>query len=173
VIDGQPARSPSAPAALAWRRGAAAFQLSSPDTRAPVFMRRILDLCGDAQGAPAAPPFAACLAGSSVVIAFDDRGHAHRVAAAARDFARVMPLDDVALLSAVGESLAAEPQVAAGVLEALHDVTIHASVHHPSGRSLTMLVDDADAGEAMRRVYERFFGAGSAESGRLARGCAS
>lgn len=173
VIDGQPARSPSAPAALAWRRGAAALQFSSPGTRAPVFMRRVLDLCGDSPGAPAAPPFAACLAGPSVVIAFDDREHADRVASAAREFARVMPLDDVALLSAVGESLAAEPHVAAGVLEAVQDVTVHASVHHPSGRSLTMLVDDADAGEAMRRVYERFFSAGSAESGRLARGRAS
>ena len=153
VINGKPAAATAAPAALAWRRRAIAVQFSSRESRAPVFMRRILDLCGGS----GEPSFAAAIAGPSVVVAFEDCVCADRVTAAARGFAQVAPLEDVALLSAVGESLAAEPRVAAGVLEALQDVTVHAAVHHPSGRSLTMLIDDADAGEAMRRVYGRFF----------------
>ncbi len=153
VIDGQAAAATAAPAALAWRRGAVALQFSSPESRAPAFVRRIFDVCGQS----GEPSFAAAIAGPSVVVVFEDRARADCAATRARQFARVTPLEDVALLSAVGESLATQPRVAAGVLEAVQDVTVHASVHHPSGRSLTMLMDDADAGEAMRRVYDRFF----------------
>lgn len=160
VIDGQPSVAPAAPAALGCRRRVVALRFSSRETSAPVFMRRILDLCGDLCGQAGEPQFIAAVSGTSVVVAFDDRGRAERVAAAAREFAEVTPLDEVALVSAVGESLAANPRISGAVLEAVRHVTVHASALHPSGRSVTVLVDEADAGEAMRRVYERFFAGG-------------
>lgn len=156
VIDGQPSVGPASPAALGCRRRVVALRFSSRETRAPVFMRRILDLCGQ----PGEPQFIAAVSGTSVVVAFDDRGRAERVAAAAGEFAEVTPLDEVALVSAVGESLATNPRICGAVLEAVRHVTVHASARHPSGRSVTVLVDEADAGEAMRRVYERFFAGG-------------
>ncbi len=166
VIDGQQAAGAAVPAALACRRGAAALQFSSDDTRAPVFMRRILDWCGQS----GEPQFVAAISGKAVTVAFDDPRGAEAVTQAAREFAHVTRLDDVALLSAVGEGLAADPRIAARILDAVQDVTVHASAQHPSGRSFTMLLDDADAGEAMKRVYERFFAPAGA-SGPVATGC--
>jgi aspartate kinase len=140
-----------APAALAYRRGAVALQFSSWDGRAPAFMRRILDLSrqwGE-------EPFVAPVSGTAVTVAFGQAGRADRVAEAAREFAAVTRRDDVALVSAVGDGLA--PNVAADVLEALEHITVHAYARHASGRSITMLLDDADAADAMKRLYERFF----------------
>ena len=160
VINGQPAVARGAPAALAWRRQAAALRVTSSDSRAPVLMRRILDLCRESGDEPFVTPVSV----STVIAAFTDTRCAGRVAAAARNFADVSGLDDVALLSAVGESLAADPRVAGEVLHAVEDATVHACARQPSGRSLTMVLDDADMERAMRRVYDRFFRSGEAGS---------
>jgi aspartate kinase len=73
---------------------------------------------------------------------------------AARDGATAASGSDVALLAVVGEATAANPRIAAEILAALEGTTVHGIAPLESGRTLLLLIDDADVRDAPARVHD-------------------
>jgi aspartate kinase len=153
VVNGATSRRLDRPAALACKRAVAVVEARPRGAQRPAaFVRRVFEAFEHAR----LHPCVTTVSDAVVVAAFDDEPRARLAAMALADAAHVTVRRDLALLSAVGEGLSTAPRLAAGLLAALDGLTVHAVAQPPSGRSITMLVDDADVGDAMQRVYEQF-----------------
>ncbi|MGH9328868.1 MAG: ACT domain-containing protein, partial [Vicinamibacterales bacterium] len=160
VVNGASAPDRLAPAALACKRRVTVLEIASRRTlRPPVFLRRVFEILDGA----ALHPCVTTIADTIVVAAFDNDARAGQLTAAFAEVADVTVRGEMALLSAVGDGLRGTPRLAADVLAALEGVAVHAVAQPPSGRSLTMLLDDADLADAMRRVYDRFYAPATAD----------
>lgn len=80
-----------------------------------------------------------------------------KVAAELRGIAKVVWENHKALVSLVGENLRRQPEVASRVLRAISDMDVSILCVGASDRTLSFLVEDERAEEAMRRLHALFF----------------
>ncbi len=154
LVNGSTSRAQDTPAALACKRAIAVVEAAPRDRQRPAtFVREVFQAFEDAR----LHPCVTTVSDAVVVAAFDDEARARAAAAALSDAAMVTVRGELALLAAVGEGLGSAPRLAANLLSALDGLAVHAVAQPPAGRSITMLVDDADVADAMQRVYDQFF----------------
>lgn len=154
LVNGSTSRPVAMPAALACKRAVAVVQAAPRERQRPShFVRQVFEAFEDAR----LHPCVTTVSDAVVVAAFDDEERARAAAAVLSHAAHVSVRVELALVSAVGEGLGSAPRVAAGLLSALDGIAVHAVAQPATGRSITVLVDDADVPDAMQRMYEQVF----------------
>jgi aspartate kinase len=154
LVDGRRAAGRGAPAALACRRPLVAVEIASRGTLRPAaFLRHVFETFDRARLQPAI----ATGADGLVLAAVDDGERARRLAALLSDHARLELRPGMALLCAVGDDLLDDPRLVVEALAALDGIPVRAVGQPPSGRSVTVLLEEADLARAMTRLHDRFF----------------
>jgi aspartate kinase len=95
----------------------------------------------------------------SVSVTVDDDSRLAPLVTALEEFADVRVERDMAILSAVGDSLRAEPRIASRVLAAIEEFPFRMVSQAASRRNVTVVLRDDDVAAAMSRLHDRFFGA--------------
>jgi aspartate kinase len=104
----------------------------------------------------------------SVSVTVDDDSRLEPLVAALEEFATVCVERNMAILSAVGDSLRAEPRIASRVLAAIEEFPFRMVSQAASRRNVTVVLRDDDVAAAMSRLHDRFFGDLVAAGGRSA-----
>jgi aspartate kinase len=100
------------------------------------------------------------LCGNRLVVTAHDLSDASLVRDALARVGDVRIRTGLAAVCAVGEGLAAQPQLANDALTTLGDLPIHLLARPSGGRTLAFVVDARHAATAMSRLHARFFGGG-------------
>ena len=95
----------------------------------------------------------------SVSVTVDDAGRLDELVEGLLEFADVRVERDMAILSAVGDSLRVEPRIASRVLAAIDDFPFRMVSQAAARRNVTVVLRDADVQPAMARLHETFFAA--------------
>jgi aspartate kinase len=98
----------------------------------------------------------------SVSVTVDDDGRLEPLVHALQEFADVRVERNMAILSAVGDSLRAEPRIASRVLAAIEEFPFRMVSQAASRRNVTVVLRDDDVAAAMSRLHDRFFGTADA-----------
>jgi aspartate kinase len=93
----------------------------------------------------------------SVSVTVDDASRLEALVEGLLAFADVRVERDMAILSAVGDSLRAEPRIASRVLAAIDDFPFRMVSQAASRRNVTVVLRDADVAPAMARLHDTFF----------------
>jgi aspartate kinase len=94
----------------------------------------------------------------SVSVTVDDDSRLDPLVTALEEFAQVRIERNMAILSAVGDSLPAEPRIASRVLAAIEEFPFRMVSQAASRRNVTVVLRDDDVAAAMSRLHDRFFG---------------
>jgi aspartate kinase len=111
----------------------------------------------------------------SVSVTVDDAGRLEAIVDDLGGIAEVAVEQDMAILSAVGDGLRADPRIAARVIGALQEFPVRMVSQAASRRNVTIVLRDADVVAAMQRIHQEFFESdGQSEAGdRRGSACAS
>jgi aspartate kinase len=153
------------PAAIACRRGLTRIDISS--TRmlmAYGFLRRVFEVFERFE----TPVDVVTTSEVSVSVTIDDRHAIEQVAAELRAFADVACEGGMAIVSAVGEGLRRDARLAAQVIAALEGLPLAMVSQGGSRKNVTVVLPEADAVTAMRRLHRRFFEPEASAAGRPA-----
>lgn len=154
VVNGVAAGGALRPAAFACKRGVTVLEIAAhAATAPPLFLRRVFEAFDRAE----VQPCVTTTADARVIAAFDGDARVGEVTAAIAETAHVTIRTDMALLSAVGETVRTTPRLAADLLAALDGLPVHGVSHPPTGLSLTVFLEDADLAVAVNRVYDWFY----------------
>jgi aspartate kinase len=93
----------------------------------------------------------------SVSVTVDDRRNLDAIVQALSEFSEVSIERDLALLSAVGDSLQEAPEIAARVVSVLEEVPLEMISQAASRRNITVVLRQSDLPYAMQRLHEEFF----------------
>jgi aspartate kinase len=93
----------------------------------------------------------------SVSVTVDDDSRLEPLVDALQEFAEVRVERNMAILSAVGDSLRAEPRIASRVLGAIEEFPFRMVSQAASRRNVTVVLRDDDVAAAMARLHDRFF----------------
>jgi aspartate kinase len=93
----------------------------------------------------------------SVSVTIDDNRRLDEIAGALREFAEVSVAPEMALLCAVGENLRLDPAFAIRMLAGLEGIPLRMVSQAASRRNVTVVIRDADVGQAMSRLHEAWF----------------
>jgi aspartate kinase len=93
----------------------------------------------------------------SVSVTVDDDSRLDALVKALEEFAEVRVEREMAILSAVGDSLRAEPRIASRVLAAIEEFPFRMVSQAASRRNVTIVLRDEDLPGAMARLHEVFF----------------
>ena len=93
----------------------------------------------------------------SVSLTIDDDRRLSEIVAAISGFARVTVERGMAVVCLVGEGLRGNSHVAAEVFRALRDVPVRMITHGSSAMNLSLVVNEADVGDAVRSLHDAFF----------------
>ena len=93
----------------------------------------------------------------SVSVTVDDRRQLDGIVHALSEFAEVSIEHDLALLSAVGDRLQDEPEIAARVVSVLEEVPLRMISQAASRRNITVVLRETDLAHAMQRLHQEFF----------------
>jgi aspartate kinase len=93
----------------------------------------------------------------SISMSVDDDRHLEAIEKELRAFGDVRIDRDMAIVSAVGDALLRDATIAGRVIAALGGLPLRMVSQAASRRNLTVVVDDASAGQAMSRLYDEFF----------------
>jgi aspartate kinase len=93
----------------------------------------------------------------SVSVTVDDVSRLDALVEGLLEFSDVRVERDMAILSAVGDSLRAEPRIASRVLAAIDDFPFRMVSQAAARRNVTVVLRDADVAPAMARLHEAFF----------------
>jgi aspartate kinase len=93
----------------------------------------------------------------SVSVTVDDDSRLEPLVKALEEFAEVRVERNMAILSAVGDSLRAEPRIASRVLAAIEEFPFRMVSQAASRRNVTVVLRDDDVAAAMSRLHDRFF----------------
>ena len=154
VITASPATHDTPLTALACKRGVTVIDITS--TRmlmAHGFLKRLFDVFERFQTAVDVVTTSEV----SVSVTVDDVSQLDGLVAALREFADVRVESSLAILSAVGDSLRAEPRIASRVLAAIEEFPFRMVSQAASRRNVTVVLRDADLPAAMSRLHEAFF----------------
>jgi aspartate kinase len=97
----------------------------------------------------------------SVSVTIDDTRRLPEIMAALSEVADATRVDDMAILCAVGDGLQNDPAFVGRLLEALDGVPVRMLSQAAARRNITLVISEVDLEPALRRVHERFFGAGA------------
>jgi aspartate kinase len=142
------------PVAIACRRGVTRIDITS--TRmlmAYGFLRRVFEVFERFR----TPVDVVTTSEVSVSVTIDDRHAIEAIAAELRAFADVTCEAGMAILSAVGEGLRRDARLAAQVIGALEGLPLAMVSQGGSRTNVTVVLPEADAVTAMRRLHRRFF----------------
>jgi aspartate kinase len=103
----------------------------------------------------------------SVSVTLDDDRHADAIAAALREFAEVGVERGMAILSAVGDRLRADPRLAARVVGTLEGFPVRMVSQAASRRNVTIVLSEADVVAAMERLHDEFLAPATVRSADL------
>lgn len=92
----------------------------------------------------------------SVSVTLDDDRHVEAIASALREFAEVSLERGMAILSAVGDTLRADPRLAARIVGSLEGFPVRMVSQAASRRNVTIVLDEGDLVEAMERLHAEF-----------------
>jgi aspartate kinase len=67
----------------------------------------------------------------------------------------------MAILCAVGDGLQNDPAFVGRLLDAMEGVPVRMLSQAAARRNITLVIGEADLDSSLRRVHERFFGAGA------------
>jgi len=98
----------------------------------------------------------------SVSVTIDDTRRLPEIMAALTEVADVTRVDNMAILCAVGDGLQNDPAFVGRLLDAMEGVPVRMLSQAAARRNITLVIGEADLEPALRRVHERFFGAGDA-----------
>jgi aspartate kinase len=93
----------------------------------------------------------------SVSVTVDDRRQLDAIVRALSEFAEVSVEHELALLSAVGDRLQDEPEIAARVVSVLEEVPLRMISQAASRRNITVVLRQTDLAHAMQRLHGEFF----------------
>jgi aspartate kinase len=93
----------------------------------------------------------------SVSVTVDDDSRLDGLVKALQEFAAVRVEREMAILSAIGDSLRAEPRIASRVLAAIEEFPFRMVSQAASRRNVTIVLRDEDLPGAMARLHEAFF----------------
>jgi len=93
----------------------------------------------------------------SVSVTIDDPRRLPDIIEALKDVAEVTREDGMAILCAVGDGLQTAPTFVGELLSALSGVPIRMVSQAAARRIITMVIAEADLGDALRRIHDRFF----------------
>jgi aspartate kinase len=153
------------PAAIACKRGVTRIDIAS--TRmlmAYGFLRRVFEVFERF----ATPVDVVTTSEVSVSVTIDDRHAIDAIAAELRAFADVTCESGMAIVSAVGEGLRQDARLAAQVIGALEGLPLAMVSQGGSRKNVTVVLPEADAVTAMRRLHARFFERGTTADERAA-----
>jgi aspartate kinase len=154
LITAGPAPGVPGPVAIACRRGVTRIDITS--TRmlmAYGFLRRVFEVFERFR----TPVDVVTTSEVSVSVTIDDRHAIEAIAAELRAFADVTCEAGMAILSAVGEGLRRDARLAAQVIGALEGLPLAMVSQGGSRTNVTVVLPEADAVTAMRRLHRRFF----------------
>src|SRR6186997_2028747 len=97
----------------------------------------------------------------SVSVTIDDARRVPEIMAALKDVAEVTREDNMAILCAVGDGLQNDPAFVGRLLEAMEGVPVRMLSQAAARRNITLVINERDLEPALRRVHDRFFGAGA------------
>jgi aspartate kinase len=92
----------------------------------------------------------------SVSVTLDDDRQVEPIASALREFSDVTVERGMAILSAVGDSLRADPRLAARIIGSLEGFAVRMVSQAASRRNVTIVLSEADLVRAMERLHEEF-----------------
>jgi len=164
-ITGEAPEAATGPAAIACRRGVTRIDIAS--TRmlmACGFLRRVFEVFERFE----TPVDVVTTSEVSVSVTIDDRHAVDGIVAELRGFADVVAEPGMAIVSAVGEGLRRDARLAAQVIAALEGLPLAMVSQGGSRKNVTVVLPEADATTAMRRLHERFFEAGPEPASREA-----
>jgi aspartate kinase len=154
VITAAPTTHETALTALACKRSVTVIDITS--TRmlmAHGFLKRLFDVFERFQTAVDVVTTSEV----SVSVTVDDDRRLGGLVEALREFADVRVESNMAILSAVGDSLRAEPRIASRVLAAIDEFPFRMVSQAASRRNVTVVLRDGDVAGAMARLHEAFF----------------
>ena len=147
-------RAAAGPAAIACKRGVTRIDIAS--TRmlmAYGFLRRVFEVFERFS----TPVDVVTTSEVSVSVTIDDRHAIEGIVAELRAFADVTNETGMAIVSAVGEGLRHDARLAAQVIGALEGLPLAMVSQGGSRKNVTVVLHEADAVTAMRRLHRRFF----------------
>lgn len=153
-ITGEAPEAAPGPAAIACRRGVTRIDIAS--TRmlmAHGFLRRVFEVFERFE----TPVDVVTTSEVSVSVTIDDRHAIDGIVAELRGFADVTAEPGMAIVSAVGEGLRRDARISAQVIAALEGLPLAMVSQGGSRKNVTVVLPDADATAAMRRLHRRFF----------------
>jgi len=148
------AQNVTGPVAIACKRGVTRIDIAS--TRmlmAYGFLRRVFEVFERF----ATPVDVVTTSEVSVSVTIDDRHAIDGIVAELRAFADVTSEPGMAIVSAVGEGLRLDARLSAQVIGALEGLPLAMVSQGGSRKNVTVVLADAHAVEAMRRLHRRFF----------------
>jgi len=157
--------APPGPAAIACKRGLTRIDIAS--TRmlmAYGFLRRVFEVFERFE----TPVDVVTTSEVSVSVTIDDRHAVDGIVAELRGFADVAAEPGMAIVSAVGEGLRRDARISAQVIAALEGLPLAMVSQGGSRKNVTVVLAEADATTAMRRLHQRFFEAGPQAAAREA-----
>lgn len=92
----------------------------------------------------------------SVSVTLDDDGQVEAIAEALREFAEVGVERGMAILSAVGDTLRADPRLAARIIGSLEGFPVRMVSQAASRRNVTIVLSEGDLASAMERIHDEF-----------------
>ncbi len=92
----------------------------------------------------------------SVSVTLDDDGRVEPIASALREFGEVRVERGMAILSAVGDNLRADPRLAARIVGSLEGFAVRMVSQAASRRNVTIVLSEADLARAMERLHDEF-----------------
>jgi aspartate kinase len=96
----------------------------------------------------------------SVSVTIDDTRRLPEIITALTEVADVTRVDNMAILCAVGDGLQNDPAFVSRLLEAMDGVPVRMLSQAAARRNITLVIGESDLESSLRRVHERFFGAG-------------
>jgi aspartate kinase len=96
----------------------------------------------------------------SVSVTIDDTRRVPEIMQALAEVADVTREDNMAILCAVGDGLQSDPAFVGRLLDAMEGVPVRMLSQAAARRNITLVINERDLEPALRRVHERFFGAG-------------
>jgi len=97
----------------------------------------------------------------SVSVTIDDTRRVPEIMQALAEVADVTREDNMAILCAVGDGLQNDPAFVGRLLDAMEGVPVRMLSQAAARRNITLVINERDLEPALRRVHERFFGAGA------------
>ena len=153
LIDAEAHDARPGPVAFAARRGTVAITATPRTGSVEALVQDVLGIVGSRRP----QPYVAHASDGRAIVVLEDSMAAADLAASLQDVAEVRIERDVALLAAVGDEVFARPGAAAEVLETLDGLGVQAIAQPAAGRLLALVLEDADAAEAMTRLHERYY----------------